>query len=167
MKKLLSVITFCLSFGTVAAQESTLKKDSKETYTATYQGEVAAGFGYGFGDANTVLIETVHGFRLNPYLFTGLGLGMNYYDGFGLLTPAINVKGYYPATRKIDLYLSLDVGAAVGIAEWGGDSDFYTSVGPGIYFGNRKGSSRGDFGIRIQRFGEQGSTLLLRIGLVF
>lgn len=167
MKKLLFVILLCLPFGTIEAQESTIKEDSKRTNPATYQGELGVGFGYGFGDANSVLIETVHGLRFNPYLFTGLGVGINYYDGFGLLTPALNMKGYYPVTRIIDLYLSWDIGAAVGIAEWGGDSDLYASIGPGINFGNRKGSPRGDFSIRVQRMGENSGTLIFRLGIVF
>lgn len=225
MKRILLLLIFALSFGTLSAQDIILKKNADEiqanvlkvsdtevTYkkwenpdgpiysiakneifiikykngskdviydytTRTrpeitgkfpkYQGEIAAAFGLGIEDVNGALIETVHGMRLNPYLFTGLGVGFNYYDGIGLITPAFNVKGYYPATPKIALYLSLDLGAGIGVADWAGVSDFYTSIGPGIHFGPPKGSVRGDFSIRFQHMGNEINALLFRIGIGF
>lgn len=155
-----------------------------------YQGEIAAAYGLGVGTAsefiNTdrILFETVHGIRVNPYLFTGLGLGYNYfyksmdmvddygrvigsYDGAGVLSPFINLKGYYPATEKFAVYLSLDLGAAFGVAGWAEGTEFYTSVGPGINWGNRKGSPRGDFSIRFQHMGTGTNAILFRIGFGF
>lgn len=167
MKQLLSIISIILTFGNISAQNTPNKKDAiGKSQTFSYQGEVAAAYGFGFDDASTVLLETVHGLRFNPYLFTGMGIGLNFYDGFGLLTPVINIKGHYPATRKIDLYFSLDMGTALGIADWSGETDFYTCIGPGFNFGSCK-ELRGDFSIRLQRIGTHGNTLLFRIGIIF
>ena len=48
-----------------------------------YQGEVAFAYGLavseGTGDLfPRIVFETVHGVRINPYLFAGVGLGINY-----------------------------------------------------------------------------------------
>lgn len=168
-KKILFILFCTIVFGTVSAQDTVSKKNTEKTggYSLTYQGEVAAAFGLGINDINSALIETVHGVRINPYLFSGLGIGLNYLDGIGLLTPIFNIKGYYPATRKVDFYLSLDLGTTIGIADWGGETDYYTSIGPGINFGGRKGSPRGDFSIRLQHLGTESNTFLFRVGISF
>ena len=167
--------------------------NTKSKITSTfpkYQGEIAAAFGLGVGEVssyintNRILVETVHGVRINPYLFTGLGLGFNYfyesidivnnygrvvsnYNGAGVLSPFINLKGYYPVTEKFAVYFSLDLGAAFGVAGWAEGTEFYTSVGPGINWGNRKGSPRGDFSIRFQHMGTGMNAILFRIGFGF
>ena len=155
-----------------------------------YQGEIAAAYGLGVGtvseviNTDRILFETVHGVRVNPYLFTGLGLGFNYfyesidmvdkygwvidsYDGAGVLSSFINLKGYYPTTEKFAVYLSLDLGAAFGVAGWADGTEFYTSVGPGVNWGNRKGSPRGDFSIRFQHMGTGTNAILFRIDFGF
>lgn len=149
-----------------------------------YQGEIATAYGLGVGtvskfiNTDRILFETVHGVRVNPYLFTGLGLGINYFyesivdnyesiDGAGVLSSFINLKGYYPTTEKFAVYLSLDLGAAFGVAGWADGTEFYTSVGPGVNWGNRKGSPRGDFSIRFQHMGTGTNAILFRIGFGF
>lgn len=81
------------------------------------------------------------------------GNAIGSYDGAGVLSSFINLKGYYPATKKLAVYFSLDLGAAFGVAGWAEGTEFHTSVGPGINWGNRKGSPRGDFSIRFQHMG--------------
>lgn len=49
-----------------------------------YQGEFAFAYGLavseGMGDlVPRIVFETVHGVRINPYLFAGVGLGINYF----------------------------------------------------------------------------------------
>ena len=46
-----------------------------------YQGQMSAGYAFGVGSAglNFVSLETAHGVRVNPYVFCGLGAGLNYY----------------------------------------------------------------------------------------
>ena len=130
-----------------------------------YQGEFAFAYGLavseGMGDlVPRIVFETVHGVRINPYLFAGVGLGINYFykdlyffDGWdiyelgnsGTVLPIFaNVKGYLPVSRKVALNLSWDLGAAIGIGGYfNGGTEFYTSVGPGVTFGRQSGDLSG------------------------
>lgn len=154
-----------------------------------YQGEFAFAYGLavseGMGDlVPRIVFETVHGVRINPYLFAGVGLGINYFykdlyffDGWdiyelgnsGTVLPIFaNVKGYLPVSRKVALNLSWDLGAAIGIGGYfNGGTEFYTSVGPGVTFGRQSGGVRGDFSIRFQHMGEGLNAILFRIGIGF
>ena len=154
-----------------------------------YQGEFAFAYGLavseGMGDLfPRIVFETVHGVRINPYVFAGVGLGVNYfykdlyfYDGWniyelgsgGTVLPVfVNAKGYLPLTKKVALNLSLDLGAAIGVGGYfNGGTEFYTSIGPGVTVGRQAGGIRGDFSIRFQYMGEGLNAILFRIGLGF
>lgn len=156
-----------------------------------YQGEVAFAFGLGVGElsdyisTNRLVFETVHGVRINPHLFAGLGVSINYfytqygyyYDGYGdyteesggtVLPVFLNIKGYYPVSDKASLYASWDLGAAVGIGGYtNGGTEFYTSIGPGVNFGKPQGGIRGDFSIRFQHMGPYMNAILFRVGVTF
>lgn len=132
-----------------------------------------------------IVFETVHGVRINPYLFAGVGLGINYFykdlyiynywgsilEGYrgGIVLPVFaNVKGYLPISRKVALNLSWDLGAAIGIGGYFNEgTEFYTSIGPGVTFGRQSGGVRGDFSIRFQHMGEGLNAILFRIGIGF
>ncbi len=150
-----------------------------------YQGEIAIGYGVGVGAAsdvintNRVVIETVHGARINPYVFVGGGLGINYF--YGLLNGYVgyygdgdtatiaplfaNVKGYCPLSKKTALALSLDMGAAIGIGGIAEGTEFYTSIGPEVQIG------KFDLGIRFQHMetgmGTGLNAMLFRVGFTF
>lgn len=154
-----------------------------------YQGEFAFAYGLavseGTGDLfPRIVFETVHGVRINPYLFAGVGVGVDYfykdlyfYDGWniyelgnsGTVLPVFaNVKGYLPVSRKVALNLSWDLGAAIGVGGYfSGGTEFYTSIGPGVTFGRQSGGVRGDFSIRFQHMGEGLNAILFRIGIGF
>lgn len=152
-----------------------------------YQGEVAFAYGVGVGEASSIIntnriaFETVHGVRFNRYLFAGAGLGFNYFYGLlndyddaeyiddtaGILPIFLNAKGYYPCSKRISIYLSLDLGAAVGVSGYAEGTEFYTSIGPGFTFGNPKGAARGDFSIRFQHMGTGLNAMLFRVGVTF
>lgn len=157
-----------------------------------YQGEVAFGFGLGVGEITDILntnrlsFETVHGIRVCPYFFAGIGTGFNLFytdvpavdengDAYGTYTSAgimpafANVKGYYPLTDKLSLFLSLDLGAAFGVSGYfkEKETEFYTSVGPGISFGKADGFPRGDFSVRFQHMGENLNAVLFRVAFGF
>lgn len=141
-----------------------------------YQGEVAFAYGSAVSEGMQdlfprIVFETVHGVRINPYLFAGVGLGINYFykdiyfsNGWniyelgnsGTVLPVFaNVKGYLPVSRKAALNLSWDLGAAIGIGGYFNEgTEFYTSIGPGVTFGRQSGGVRGDFSIRFQHMGE-------------
>ena len=101
-----------------------------------YQGEVAFAYGSAVSEGMQdlfprIVFETVHGVRINPYLFAGVGLGINYFykdiyfsNGWniyelgnsGTVLPVFaNVKGYLPVSSKAALNLSWDLGAAIGV----------------------------------------------------
>lgn len=146
-----------------------------------YQGDVAVGYAVSVGEfsdymnLDRVILETVHGVRINPYLFTGLGTGVNYFysdkyftEDYGLVVPAfLNLKGYYPISSNFSAYLTWDIGAAIGVAGYTDGSDFYTAIGPGVNFGGNGGGLRGDFSIRFQHMGEGFNAIMFRIGVVF
>lgn len=159
-----------------------------------YQGELAFAYGIGVGDVSTILntnrilFETVHGIRFNPYLFTGLGVGFNYFYGLlndyyyydangnsfdikddtaGIMPVFADFRGYYPVAKKASIYLAFDMGAAIGVSGYASGTEFYTSIGPGINFGNPQKAPQGDFSIRFQHMGEGLNAILLRIGCTF
>ena len=94
-------------------------------------GEVAFAYGSavseGMQDLFPASYSKRYGVRINPYLFAGVGLGINYFykdiyfsNGWniyelgnsGTVLPVFaNVKGYLPVSRKAALNLSWDLGA--------------------------------------------------------
>lgn len=153
-----------------------------------YQGEITFGYGLGVGNVAKVLnldrivVETVHGIRINPYLFAGAGLGINYFyaDLFedsgiggmpdsGIVLPVfVNGKAYCPVGRNTSLHLSVDLGAAIPVSGYfeGGSSEFYAAVGPGISFTGNS-AFRLDLGIRFQHMGTGFNAILFRVGFGF
>ena len=149
-----------------------------------YQGEVAFAYGSAVSEGMQdlfprIVFETVHGVRINPYLFAGVGLGINYFykdiyfsNGWniyelgnsGTVLPVFaNVKGYLPVSSKAALNLSWDLGAAIGVGGYFNEgTKFYTSIGPGVTFGRQSGGVRGDFSIRFQHMGEGLNAILFR-----
>ena len=154
-----------------------------------YQGEIAFAYGLPLSEGTAdlfprIAFETVHGVRICPYAFVGAGFGINYFyqelyasDGWriyelnsgGTILPIfVNAKAYLPTGRKSALYLSWDLGAAMGIGGYfSSGTEFYTSIGPGISFGRQNKGVRGDFSIRFQHIGTGLNALLFRIGLGF
>lgn len=153
-----------------------------------YQGEVTFGYGLGVGNVAKVLnldrivLETVHGVRINPYLFAGAGLGVNFFyaDLFedsgiggmpdsGIVLPVfVNGKAYCPVGRKTSLHLSVDLGAAIPVSGYfeGGTTEFYAAVGPGVSIGSSN-NFRLDLGIRFQYMGTGFNAILFRVGFGF
>lgn len=146
-----------------------------------YQGEVAVAYALGVGEVakhvNTdrVVFETVHGVRLSPYAFVGAGAGLNYFyetigedTGAGLVTAFANAKGYYPVSPSTHIYLSLDLGAAIGVWNYLEDArDMYVAAGPGVSIGSPTNRMRLDLGVRYQYMGKDTGAVLFRIGFGF
>lgn len=163
--------------STTPARLRALRKDN----FPHYQGEVAVAYGLGVGDitksVNTdrVLFETVHGVRLSPYAFVGAGAGLNYFygskgdeKGAGLVSAFANAKGYYPVSPSTHVYLSLDLGAAIGVWDYMKDwRDLYVAAGPGVTIGDPASRMRLDLGIRYQYMGKDTGAVLFRIGFGF
>lgn len=149
-----------------------------------YEGEVAAAFGLGIGKTSEdrIVVETVHGVRVNKRLFVGAGIaadcllgnsnetsGDHYWgEDIHVVMPLFaNAKYYFPVARRASIYAAIDLGAAIDIAGYIGHSPFYTSAGPGICVGPPKSGIRGDFSLRYQYMGRGTSAILLRAGISF
>lgn len=149
MKKSIVLLCLCLLIATITtAQEQKLR----------YQGEVKAGIGIWLTDDNdgtvTLAFETIHGVRINRYLFVGVGANAilsepaQYYcstypgvectytpPSYEFYTGAVfgNIKGYLPISRIVSAYASLDLGC-----EYVGDNRFYYSPALGMSFKTSK-----------------------------
>ncbi len=135
-----------------------------KTHTAKYQGEFAFGYGLGIGklskecNMDRLELEMVHGIRVNPYFYTGIGFGyLCFYDKkpgeyyyAHVLTPYLNLKGYCPFNKIVSIYLSADLGVAKGVGGYISGREFYTAIGPGISFGKK---TKCDLSIRYQHLG--------------
>lgn len=133
-----------------------------------YQGEVSVAYGLYIDEGEGIIgLETIHGARINPNLFIGAGVGINYFYQYDeiILPVFVDAKGYLPVGMKNTLYLGLDVGVAA-LSDYARTS-LYFALGPGVTFGRQGGRVRGDFGIRFQYLGENGTAILLRIGIGF
>lgn len=103
-----------------------LKKESK----LSYQGEISIGYAQGNwssiglsadnewlyapsdGVYRPILFEMIHGIRFNKYLFAGIGGQFEYSPSEEIASgaPFLNLKGYWPVTKKFMPYLSVSFG---------------------------------------------------------
>lgn len=167
MKKLFILIATALLAAPAAsfAQKTTVTRVNRErTYKTSshnvdiwYEGELNIGYGTGGtlkadGESEDAkytrpFIETVHGVRITPYAFAGLGIGFQYaYDKnweIGMMPVFIDLKGYYPVTEHFAPYVAIDLGFSsglVGTKDYLGEEGldltggFYASYGIGLNY---------------------------------
>lgn len=98
----------------------------------SYQGEVDLGYSFGVGKraSERVNIHTIQGIKVGKYFSTGIGTGFDFYYDFDDSSEAIvpvylNLKGYYPVSKKVSPFVSCDVGLGVGVT---GDLDNDTGL---------------------------------------
>lgn len=174
------------SFAKAAPQSRRSRIRFKDSYPH-YQGDIAAAYGLGVGsitdavNTDRIAFETVHGVRISPYAFLGLGAGFDYFydlsatdaapassDNGATVTAFANAKGYCPLSGGASLYLSLDLGGAFGVMNLMKDrNDMYVSVGPGISLGRASSRQRFDLGVRYQYMGKDTGAVLFRVGFEF
>lgn len=144
MKKF--IIAFLLLSGCLATV-STASGRSKHVQfpdkkILRYQGEFSITGGVTSYNFN-ISVDFLNGIRWNPYLFTGIGLGIE--GGVAELTAPIyaNVRGYAPISKKVNMYLGTDI----GIKHWirYAISRFYAGpeFGFNFEFGRRMGMNVG------------------------
>ena len=149
-----------------------------------YQGELMFGYGVSVGKASNMLnlnrlhFEMLHGVRVSPYVFAGAGLAYDHFNitvkndplsgevKAGVLPVFGSVKCYLPFDEEVALSMSIDLGAAIGVRTLDG-CNLYTSIGPGVNFGNRTDGVRGDLSVRFQYMGENMNAILIRLGISF
>lgn len=79
-----------------------------------YKGMFDIGYGLGVGDiegTNRVGFTTIHGYQFNPYVFTGVGIGLNYYhEAEGINIPIFaNVRATMPI-KKVAPFFDFRIG---------------------------------------------------------
>ena len=132
MKRIVSVLVLVTFMFTFAS--------AQELEGGRYKGFVDAFFGLNKIEAqsglkeNSIGLTTSHGYQINPYLYTGAGIGMHYYSkgdgivglplfanfranlGTGAVTPFVDVKvGYSPMKKVRGLYFSPSIGLRMGV----------------------------------------------------
>lgn len=139
-----------------------------------YQGEVDLGYSVGVGTFATgrINLHTVHGVKVGKYFSAGVGLGLDMYHegGFEMMMPVyLNLKGYLPTGTKATPYLSMDIGAGVGVTEGvSGASGFYFTPAVGV----KVGAFKAQVGYNVQRLSEAGfgvsmNAFQIKVGVVF
>lgn len=178
MKKILLSLSLTIFVIGANAQSSKIK----------YQGEVLAGYSIGIGtfSYDRINLHTIQGVRFNPYLSLGVGLGLDYYQKFDLYINTdvtaselampiyLNVKGYLPVSTKTNIFLSLDLGASIGLTEGisGGKGLMFTpAVGTNFKI-SPKNSLSVSLGYNYQAWSESGfkintDAIALRLGFQF
>lgn len=115
-----------------------------------------------------IQIESVHGIRINPYIFTGIGIGYASFSSGeeyeGIFTYFANVRFYYFLSRRVSIFLSSDIGGAKNTKTIYPDSRFFFSCGPGINIGE---VVRCSFSIRYQHLAKGLNAIQLRLGIGF
>lgn len=107
-----------------------------------YQGDVEVGYRVGklLGISyNTASINTSQGVRINDYLYTGIGLGIDIghpidAEGIDVFIPiGLNVIGYYPISETIQPFIYTDLGYGI-YAMSGLNGGFNFGIGAGVEF---------------------------------
>ena len=164
MKKLFFLLA-ATTMTIVAAQAQTPIK---------YQGEVDLGYSVGIGDfaAHRINIHTIQGVKIGNYFSTGLGIGADLYheDGIDVMLPIyLNLKGYLPTKTKVTPFISMDLGAGIGVSEYvTGLSGFYCTPAVGV----KTRKFKVQLGYNIQQLSESGisismSAIQIKVGYVF
>ncbi len=110
----------------------------KDNHDRHYQGEASLGYAMAVGEfgRDRLSIETKHGVRWNPYIYSGLGFGIHYYASgpkSWTLPVFANIKGYL-LDKVVTPYLSMDMGYSFGFSEMKGTGGFYISPAIGANF---------------------------------
>lgn len=78
-----------------------------------YQGEVNTSFTFSIDEETSNLnLEVINGVRFSRYFFAGAGIGAttSFSDEAILFPIFVDLKGYMPVSRKMDLMAGVDVG---------------------------------------------------------
>ena len=161
---------------------------AKKNITLNTKPHYEGGFGFGYAInvnnwGDMAVFETVHGVRIMPYMFAGLGTGFylspnapdvyvypngtvdisTYTDTF--IPAFVELKGYYPFSDMCSIYASIDLGALISTGLNSDGAGFFGSFGPGVQVGKRR--TKFDFSIRYQHYGKKNGAMLFRVGAKF
>lgn len=124
----------------VNKSRTTNSRSTTSSIEKGYKGMFDIGYGLGVGDlegTNRVGFATTHGYQFNPYVFTGVGLGLNYYHEVESINIPIfaNVRATMPI-KSIAPFFDFRIGYSAGDV-----SGLYLSPSVGIRaaIGNKAG----------------------------
>lgn len=110
MKKYCLLLALLLACGTASAQKT------------HYQGEVVTYYGFGVGDIRLSRegVHLINGFRFNPYLSAGVGIGLDYLyagreESYLSLPLFADLKFYLPLSPIANLLAWMDCGYSFGL----------------------------------------------------
>lgn len=117
-------------------------------------GYVEGGYTVGSKDAHRIEILTSIGIQASPYIYGGVGVGVNYYTTADIeeftLPIYANVRGMLPLWGSVAPFLDMKVGYSVGLS---------SEIGSGFYFSTTAGVEVGRFsaglGIAVQNLRQQ------------
>lgn len=135
----ISKITKESNLNATRSQTDGLLSSNDKGIQSGYKGFVDFGYAFGTGDFGVDRIEflTSHGVQFNPYIFAGLGAGINYYtDGElvgvpvfadikgtfikGNITPFIDLKIGYSFVDVEGFYMNPSIGCRFGVGKTSG-----------------------------------------------
>lgn len=134
-----------------------------------YQGEINVGHSFGMGidewNFDRFTIETVHGMRVNEYLFVGAGAGWHHFvngaEKFSVVPVYFNAKGYLKA-GKITPFASFDIGIGLPFGQPYGHRGLYISPAIGANYKITPKNTLGlVLGYQSQKLPGYGSTLVM------
>lgn len=139
--KLLMLLTALSICGSMFAQFSNTRTTSRQSLSSNfdgngpatgYKGFIDLGYTFGVGDfgEDRIAFSTTHGYQVNPYIFAGIGAGINYYtspDAWSVpifadvrgtflnnsITPFIDLKIGYSILDAEGFYLSPSIGCRI------------------------------------------------------
>lgn len=168
MKKAMMLALVLLAFAPMSSQAFEWEWDTK------YLGEIHAGY----NTSNTIngintytgaaIFGTLHGVQLNKYASIALGADVNmlthYYKNQELrwkMATFVDMRGYYPVTKKFSPFLNLAVGATFFVHPAPDDADFYCKFGPGFRYKHL------DFSCGLQHVAKDINHFFVKLGLFF
>lgn len=142
-----SVFAYKMSEVEKITKQVVTKKDARGSYNLYGDNsdyDLKTGFkfftelGYTFGDNEGERVEllTAAGSQINPYLFVGAGVGLNYYTSDGdngfVLPIYADLRGYVPTGSAVHPYIDLKPGYGVNLSDGDSDGGFYINATAGI-----------------------------------
>lgn len=79
-----------------------------------YKGNVEVGVMHSFRQGEGFSALTTHGFQINPHVFVGGGIGINFLGGDNLSVPLFADFKYYLLDGKVSPFVNLRLGYAFG-----------------------------------------------------
>lgn len=109
MKRILLFLCVLMMTVSANAQEQQEKRFK-------YQGEAVLGYAFGLDeDFHYARIDVINGVRFSRYFYAGAGIGIaeNFSDEEAYFPLYLDLKGYFPVAKNLDLMACVDMGTKI------------------------------------------------------